>query len=69
MSLRREQYWALRKTQDFLRDLLFTDTRPKKVSELKQRAYRCLKHFPCLDDDGKPMFSRDGFGPDDPPSK
>jgi hypothetical protein len=69
MSLRREQYWALRKTQDFLRDLLFVETRPKKVSELKERAYRCLKHFPCLDDDGKPMFSRDGFGPDDPPLK
>jgi hypothetical protein len=69
MSLRREQYWALRKTQDFLRDLLFTETRPKKVSDLKERAYRCLKHFPFLDDDGKPMFSRDGFGPDDPPSR
>jgi hypothetical protein len=67
MSLRREQYWALRKTQDFLRDLLFAETRPKKVSELKERAYRCLKHFPFLDDDGKPMFSQDGFGPDDPP--
>ena len=69
MSLRREQYWALRKTQDFLRDLLFPDTRPKKASELKERAYRCLKHFPHLDDDGKPMFSQDGFGPDDPPSR
>jgi hypothetical protein len=69
MSLRREQYWALKKTQDFLRDLLFTETRPKKVSELKERAYRCLKHFPFLDDNGRPMFSRDGFGPDEPPSK
>jgi hypothetical protein len=67
VSLRREQYWALRKTQDFLRDLLFTETRPKKVSELKERAYRCLKHFPFLDDDGRPMFSRDGFGPDELP--
>ena len=69
MSLRREQYWALIKTQAFLRDLLFPETRPKKVSELKERAYRCLKHFPCLDDDGKPMFSRDGFGPDEPPTR
>jgi hypothetical protein len=69
MSLRREQYWALKKTQAFLRDLLFSETRPKKVSELKERAYRCLKHFPFLDDDGRPMFSRDGFGPDEPPSK
>jgi hypothetical protein len=65
MSLRREQYYALKKTQTFLRDLLFTDTRPKKVSELKARAHSCLRHYPFLDNDGKPMFSRDGFGPDD----
>jgi hypothetical protein len=69
MSLRREQYWALKKTQDFLRDLLFADSRPKTVKELKHRASACLRHFPFLDDDGKPMFSRDGFGPDEPPSK
>ena len=69
MSLRYEQYHALKKTQAFLRDLLFTETRPKKASELKERAHRCLRHFPCLDDDGKPMFSQDGFGPDEPPSK
>jgi hypothetical protein len=67
MSLRSEQYWALKKTQAFLRDLLFPDTRPKKASELKERAYRCLKHFPFLDDDGKPMFSKDDFGPDELP--
>jgi hypothetical protein len=67
MSLRREQYWALKKTQAFLRDLLFTDTRPKKVSELKDRAHSCLRHYPHLDDDGKPMFSKDGFGPDELP--
>jgi hypothetical protein len=65
MSLRREQYYALKKTQTFLRDLLFTDTRPKKVSELKARAHSCLRHYPFLDDDGKPLFSKDGFGPDD----
>jgi hypothetical protein len=67
MSLRREQYWALKKTHALLRDLLFPDTRPKKVSELKEHAYRCLKHFPHLDDDGKPMFSKDDFGPDELP--
>jgi hypothetical protein len=69
MSLRREQYWALKKTQDFLRDLLFTDSRPKTVKELKHRASACLRHFPFLDEDGKPMFSGDRFGPDQPPSK
>jgi hypothetical protein len=65
MSLRHEQYHALKKTQTFLRDLLFTDTRPKKASELKARAHSCLRHYPFLDDDGKPMFSKDDFGPDD----
>jgi hypothetical protein len=69
MSLRREQYWALKKTQDFLCDLLFTNSRPKTVKELKHRASACLRHFPFLDDDGKPMFSRDGFGPDEPPTR
>jgi hypothetical protein len=63
--LRREQYYALKKTQTFLRDLLFPDTRPKKVSELKARAHSCLRNYPFLDDDGKPLFSKDDFGPDD----
>jgi hypothetical protein len=65
VSLRREQYNALKKAQGFLRDLLSTETRPKKVSELRDRAYSCLRHFPFLDDDGKPIFSEDDFGPDD----
>jgi hypothetical protein len=69
MSLRYEQYHALKKTQAFLRDLLFTETRPKTASELKDRACRCLKHFPFLDADGKPLFSRDDFGPDEPPTR
>ena len=61
MSLKYEQYNSLVKTQKFLRDLLFTDTRPKKVSELKERAYRCLRHFPHLKENGEPMFSGDDF--------
>jgi hypothetical protein len=69
MSLRAEQYYALRKTQAFLRDLLYKETRPKKAGELKERAYSCLRHFPYLDDNGKPMFSLDDFGPDEPPTR
>ena len=61
MSLKHEQYYSLVKTQKFLRDLLFTDTRPKKVSELKARAYSCLRHFPHLKENGEPMFSQDDF--------
>ncbi len=67
MSLRCEQYYALQKTRQFLRDLMTTDTRPKKGSELKDRAYSCLRHFPTFDEHGKPLFSRDEFGPDAPP--
>ena len=61
MSLRYEQLNSLVKTQKFLRDLLYTDTRPKKVSELKERAYRCLRHFPHLKENGEPMWSQDDF--------
>jgi hypothetical protein len=69
MSLRYEQYHSLKKTQAFMRDLIFTETRPKKASELKERAHRCLRHFPLLDEHGKPIFSRDDFGPDEPPTR
>jgi hypothetical protein len=61
MSLRYEQCYALYKTREFLRDLLSTDTRPKTVKELKDRAYSCLKHFPFLKENGEPIFSQDDF--------
>lgn len=44
-----------------MRDLLFTDTRPKTVKELKARAYSCLRHFPHLKENGEPIFSQDSF--------
>lgn len=61
MSLKYEQYHSLKKTQNFLRDLLTTDSRPKTVKELKARAYSCLRHFPFLRENGEPMFSQDNF--------
>lgn len=61
MSLRYENYYALYKTREFLRDLLYTDTRPKTVKEMKDRAYSCLKHFPFLKENGEPIFSKDDF--------
>lgn len=67
MSLRSEQYYALHKTREFLRDLMYTKTRPKTVKELKDRAYSCLKHFPFLKENGEPIFSQDNF--DCPPIK
>ena len=67
MSLRNEQYWALKKTRQFLSDLLFPKTRPKSVKELRDRVFSCTRHFPPLDEHGKPHFSKDDFGPDKPP--
>lgn len=61
MSLKYEQYRSLKYTKEFLRDLLFHDTRPKTVKLLKERALRCLRHFPALAEDGRPNFSQDSF--------
>jgi hypothetical protein len=64
MSLRFEQYQALLRTREFLRDLMDSKKRPKRVSEINARAYRCLKHFPMLNEKGKPLFSQDEFTED-----
>lgn len=69
MSLRFEQYWALRKTRDFLWDLMDPQKRPKTVAEMRQRVRSCTKHFPFLEESGKPIWSQDDFGPDDPPQR
>ena len=58
MSLKHEQYWALKKARDFLRDLMDSKRRPKTVKEMKERAYSCLRHYPFLKEDGEPMFSK-----------
>jgi hypothetical protein len=64
MSLRYEQYMALLKTRNFLRDLLSIDEYPKTKKEMRERAYRCIKHYPFLQDSGKPIFSEDDFTKD-----
>jgi hypothetical protein len=61
VSLRYEQYTALRRTRQFLRDLLHPSTRPKTVKDLRARASACLRHYPFLEESGKPMFSQDEF--------
>lgn len=63
MSLRYEQLNALKLAHDLLIDLLFTDTRPKTVKELKSRADRCLRHYPYLDASNRPIWSNDEFSP------
>jgi hypothetical protein len=66
MSLRYEQYNALRKSRDLLRSLLTAEIRPKTVKELREKASRCLKHFPPLYESGQPIWSLDAFTEDKP---
>lgn len=61
MSLRYEQYNSLKITKEFLRELLYPETRPKTVKEMRERVSRCLRHFPKLKENGKPIFSKDHF--------
>jgi hypothetical protein len=58
MSLKHEQFTALLRTRELLFDLLDSKKCPKTRREMKERAYRCLKHFPFLDKDGEPLFSK-----------
>lgn len=64
MSLRYEQYRSLKRTKELLYDFLDPKKRPKTVKEMKERASRCLRHFPALDEKGKPLFSQDDFTED-----
>jgi hypothetical protein len=59
MSLKYEQYYALYKTQRFMRDLIMNPI--PKAKELRQRAHSCLRHFPFLSKRGEPIFSKDDF--------
>lgn len=66
MSLRYEQYAALKRTREFLRDLFTVDKYPKTKKEMRERAYRCLKHYPFLHESGQPIWSKDPFTKDEP---
>ena len=63
MSLRRQQYNALKETRQFLRDILFWTGRMSH-KEMKTRARDCLKHFPFLYDNGQPKWSQDNLTED-----
>lgn len=64
MSLRREQYYSLKITKEFLRELLFKKGYINKT-KLRKDIRRCLRHFPFLDENGKPLFSKDNWDLDD----
>ena len=62
MSLGYEQQRALLQSQELLLDLLDRRRTPRVPKEVRERAYRCLRHFPFLDGEtGEPMFSHDEF--------
>jgi len=45
MTMPNERYDALIRTKKLLEELLQNDE-PMSASELRQKAYRCVKHFP-----------------------
>ena len=46
MSLPDEKYRALVYARDFLRDLLSPEKTKRIPREIRNRAYRCLRHYP-----------------------
>lgn len=63
MSLRYEQYHALLRTREFLRELLLWEGRMNK-RDVRAKASACLKHYPFLDERGQPYWSKDPFTKD-----
>ena len=46
MTVQSEKFRALQMTREFLRELLDPKKTPKVRREIRERAYRCLRHFP-----------------------
>jgi hypothetical protein len=64
MSLRLEQYNALKKTRAFLRSLYEVKMKSLTKRWLMKEASSCLHHFPPLWNNGQPIWSRDEFTED-----
>ena len=75
MSLRYEQYAAVKRTHDYVhecfirwcwvRDKIWWCRPLRKWAQTHVlNAYRCLRHFPLLHDSGKPIWSQDNFTED-----
>jgi hypothetical protein len=64
MTLPHERTRAVERTREFLRDLLDPKKTPKIPKAIREKAYRCLRHFPWdLDIDRAAKASPDVFGP------
>ena len=59
MSTTQEQYWSLAKTKKWLMNQIGVRTRARNITEMKTGIFSCLRHFPALDEEGKPRFNID----------
>ncbi len=46
MTVNYERFWAIENTREFLSWILTSKSSDLKPKEIKERAYRCLKHYP-----------------------
>jgi hypothetical protein len=46
-------------TKEFIYDIFDPKKYPKTKKEMRAKASRCTRHFPPLEESGKPIFSRD----------
>lgn len=62
MSIRIEQYRALKMTKEFLFEMLDPKNTPRVPADVRRRASLCIRHYPALLENGEPMFSKDDIG-------
>lgn len=65
MSLRYEQYAALKKSEGLLKDLLDPSVTPRIPKRIRGLARHALRHFPPLTQIGQPIFSQDTLTKDE----
>ena len=46
MTLPCERYNAIKRTEDFLKDLMDPKKTPRVPKEIRKQAYYCLRHYP-----------------------
>ena len=46
MTLPNERYYAIKRTEQFLVDLIDPKKTPRVPKEVRQQAYYCLRHYP-----------------------
>lgn len=46
MTLPNERYNAIKRTEQFLKDLMDPKATPRVPKEIRKQAYYCLRHFP-----------------------